>query len=108
RSGGKRHLQFTEAMALKDSTERGTCETARMPSISPTRCNTHVWFRAFWTPLIALVSLLSPATITAASLDPITSKAWEEYIHVAAQRMEQRLGAGKTFLWADEVPDRLT
>jgi len=57
--------------------------------------------------LLPLVSL-APVTISAASLDPITSKAWEEYVHLAAQRMEQRLGAGKTFLWADEAPDRLT
>ena len=94
-------------MTLKDSTERGICETARIRSISPSRCNTCVWFRAFWIPLLPLVSL-APVTISAASLDPITSKAWEEYVHLAAQRMEQRLGAGKTFLWADEAPDRLT
>ena len=78
-----------------------------MPPISLTKCNICVWFRAFWIPLIPVASLLSPVTITAASLDPITSTAWEEYVHVAAQRMEQRLGAGKTFLWADEVPGRL-
>src|ERR1700704_4719485 len=66
-----------------------------------------VWVRVLRIPLLPLVLLLSPSTITAASLDPITSKAWEEYLHSATQRMEQRLGAGKTFLWVDEVPDRL-
>ena len=78
-----------------------------MPALSLTKCNVRVWFRALRIPLLPLVSLFSPATISAASLDPITSKAWEEHVHFAAQRMEQRLGPGNTFLWADEVPDRL-
>ena len=95
-------------MALKDSTHRGICEAAPTPSLRLTKGDTRVSFQAVWILLIPLFSLLSAATITAASLDPITSKAWEQYVRFAAQRMEQRLGAGATFLWVDEVPDRLT
>ena len=95
-------------MAFKDSTDHGICETGRMLSINLTKCNARVWLRTFWIPLIPLVSLLSPTSITAASLDAITARAWEEYVHSAAQRMEQSLSGGKSFLWADEVPDRLT
>ena len=38
-----------------------------------------------------------PATVNAASLEPTTSKAWEEYIDSANMRMEQRLNPGKAF-----------
>ena len=78
-----------------------------MLALSLTNCNARVWFRALRILLLPLISMFSPATITAASLDPITSRAWEEYVHFAAQRMEQRLGPSKTFLWVDEAPDRL-
>ena len=63
-------------------------------------------FREFAHPLI-LLTLLSPATVRAASLEPATSKAWEEYIESANLRMEQRVAPGKPFLWVDEMPDRL-
>ena len=52
-------------------------------------------------------TLLFPAALDAASLEPITLKAWEEYVQSANARMEQRLSPGKTFLWVDEAPDRL-
>jgi hypothetical protein len=63
-------------------------------------------FREFALPLI-LLTLFSPATVRAASLEPATSKAWEEYIESANKRMEQRAAPGKFFLWVDEMPDRL-
>jgi hypothetical protein len=55
---------------------------------------------------ILLITLFFPAAVRPASLEPATSKAWEEYVESANTRMEQRLGPGKTFLWVDEAPDR--
>ena len=57
-------------------------------------------------PLIPLFTVLSLATVNAASLGPATLNAWEEYVESANKRMEQRLGPDKTFLWVDEAPDR--
>jgi len=57
--------------------------------------------------LLILLTLLSASTVRAASLEPATSKAWQEYIESANLRMEQRLVPGKPFLWVDEMPDRL-
>jgi hypothetical protein len=59
-----------------------------------------VWY----TPLIAV---FMPMTISAATLQASTWKAWEQYLEAANLRMEQRLGSGSTFLWAEEEPDRL-
>jgi hypothetical protein len=56
---------------------------------------------------ILLITLLLPAVIHAASLDPDTLKAWEEYVESANGRMEQRLSPGSVFLWVDEEPARL-
>ena len=56
---------------------------------------------------IPMITLLFPVAVDAASLEPITLKAWEEYVQSANARMEQRLSPGKTFLWVDEAPDRL-
>jgi hypothetical protein len=50
--------------------------------------------------------LLSTAA-PAASLQAATSQAWEEYVESAKLRMEQRLSPANSFLWVDEVPDRL-
>jgi len=58
--------------------------------------------------LIPLTALLCPANVIAASLAPETSTAWEQYIAAAKMRMEQRLALGKTFLWVDESPERLS
>ena len=55
---------------------------------------------------ILLITLL-PVVINAASLDPGTLKAWEEYVEYANGRMEQRLSPGSVFLWVDEEPERL-
>ena len=57
--------------------------------------------------LIPMITLLFPVAIDAASLEPITLKAWEEYVQAASAGMEQRLSPGNTFLWVDEAPDRL-
>jgi hypothetical protein len=65
-------------------------------------------FRAFALLLIPLITILSPATINAATLESSTSKAWEDYVGAANMRMEQSLSPGKTFLWVDEAPDRLS
>lgn len=56
-----------------------------------------------------LITLFVPAILNAASLEPPTSKAWEEYIvsATATGRMEQRLAPGTTFLWMDEAPEHL-
>ncbi len=59
-------------------------------------------------PLVLLLTVLVPAILNAASLEPATSKAWEDYIASATGRMEQRLDPGKTFLWMDESPERVT
>jgi hypothetical protein len=56
--------------------------------------------------LIPLIVLLFPARVYPASLDPVTLNAWEEYIHSASLRTEQRQSSGKAFLWMDETPDR--
>lgn len=80
------------------------------PVISAMRVNRCAgWnrFRAYALPMIPLITLCFPATMNAASLAPATSKAWEEYIESESMRMEQRLSPGRTFLWVDEVPDRL-
>jgi len=59
------------------------------------------------THLIPLITLLCPAAVHSASLEPTTLKAWEEYIDSANTRMEQRLSNGIAFLWVDEETDRL-
>jgi len=80
------------------------------PVISDMAATKHdAWarFRAYALPLIPLVTLFLPSMMEGASLEPTTSKAWDEYIEAANFRMEQRLSHGKPFLWVDEVPDRL-
>jgi hypothetical protein len=58
-------------------------------------------------PLIPLITLLFPAAVHAASLEPTTLKAWEGYVDSANTRMEQRLSTGNVFLWVDEETERL-
>jgi hypothetical protein len=53
------------------------------------------------------IAILLPALASAASLEPTTLRAWEEYIQAANTRAEQRLRPDKSFLWVDEAPDRL-
>jgi hypothetical protein len=57
--------------------------------------------------LILLITASFQPPVNAATLEPATSKAWEEYVEFAHARMDQRLIPGKPFLWVDEVPDRL-
>src|SRR6202035_2425896 len=56
---------------------------------------------------ILLITLALPAAVNAASLEPATLKAWEEYVESANGRMEQRLSPGSVFLWVDEDSERL-
>ena len=63
-------------------------------------------FVAYALLLIALTSVVTQAA-NAASLQPTTSKAWEAYVESANKEITQRLSAARTFLWADEEPNRL-
>jgi hypothetical protein len=53
-------------------------------------------------PLFILFITLLPVVIKAASLDPATLKAWDEYVESANSRMEQRLSPGNVFLIGSE------
>ena len=64
------------------------------------------WLRACALPLIPLFTLFFPPKSNAASLEPTTSEAWENYVDSASKRMEQRLLPGNAFLWVDEVPEQ--
>lgn len=57
--------------------------------------------------LVTSLTLFSVAGAYAATLDPITEKAWNAYVDSATQRMDQRLKPGNCFLWVDESPERL-
>ena len=52
-------------------------------------------------------TLLLAVTLNAATLGPTTLKAWDEYAGVRSMEMERRLNPGNSFLWVDEVPERL-
>ena len=56
---------------------------------------------------LTLFTFFTLASASAATLDPATSDAWDEYVQSATQQMQQRLAAGNSFLWVDEAPDRL-
>jgi hypothetical protein len=72
-----------------------------------TNCGAWIGLGALALPTIPLMVMLSPQAANAASLSPITLKAWEDYVDSANARMEQRLKPGSAFLWVDEMPDRL-
>jgi hypothetical protein len=57
--------------------------------------------------LIALAGLLASTRVGAASLEPRTLQAWEQYVKSATTQWEHRARPGQTYLWIDEVPDRL-
>lgn len=57
--------------------------------------------------MIVLGSVLASPRASAASLEPATLRAWEQYVKSAVTQMEQRSRPGQTYLWVDEVPDRL-
>jgi len=55
----------------------------------------------------ACILLLSvPALSNAAELKQNTVTAWDEYVHLADSRMQQRIHGDSQFLWIDEAPDR--
>jgi len=86
----------------------GTCPQNRMKQTTVrTSHKTSRAFCAYGLLFIPMITLLFPPAADAASLEPITLKAWEEYVQSASGRMEQRLRPDKTFLWVDEAPDRL-
>ena len=58
-------------------------------------------------PSIALCTPLFIGGLQAASLEPDTLKAWNEYVESAEKRMAQRLVAANGLLWVDEDPHRL-
>lgn len=99
--------QFVVKSPLANTILSSILSRPQISVIKGMKCNARDWFRSFALPLLPLITLLSPATVNAANLEPATSKAWEEYVHLSALRMEQRLSPGKTFLWVDEVPERL-
>jgi hypothetical protein len=54
----------------------------------------------------AFIALFAPLSARAAHLDPTTTQAWDEFVQSANSEMQSRLQPGRTFLWADEEPDR--
>ena len=46
------------------------------------------------------------AILNAAELKEETLQSWDEYVRSADSHMQERLKAGKHFLWIDEAPDR--
>jgi hypothetical protein len=76
------------------------------PVMSATTSDGRAWLRACALPLIPLFTLFFPPKSVAASLEPTTAEAWENYVDSASRRMEQRILPGNAFLWVDEAPER--
>jgi hypothetical protein len=55
-----------------------------------------------------VIVLSIQVAVRAANLQADTTKAWEQYVDSATRQMQERAGRGKTYLWVDESPDRLT
>ena len=71
---------------------------------SASRSGMHPFLRsAGFTPLFALVLCFSAK---AASLEPATVAAWDEYVRLATLSNGQRASSESGFLWVDEVPGR--
>jgi hypothetical protein len=49
------------------------------------------------------MTLLFPAAVRGARLEPTTSQAWEDYVNPASLRMQPRLSPGQCFLWVDDA-----
>jgi hypothetical protein len=77
------------------------------PVMTANTCDGRSWLRTCALPLIPLFTLFFPPKFNAASLEPTTSEAWENYVDSASKRMEQRLRPGSAFLWVDEAPERV-
>lgn len=62
-----------------------------------------------WSVLLSLafMTFVHPVAMRAGSLDANTLTAWDAYLQLASNRMEQRLTPSQTFLWVDERPDRV-
>src|SRR5580658_3496425 len=58
--------------------------------------------------VIAALAAGAPILLNAGELEPSTLQAWDEYISTVDSRMQARLDAQQPFLWADEVPDRIS
>jgi hypothetical protein len=56
--------------------------------------------------LAGMLLVCAAAMSNAAELKEETLKAWDEYIRAADSHMQERLQAGKHFLWIDEAPGR--
>jgi hypothetical protein len=56
--------------------------------------------------LLLMAMAVFPHQASAASLKPETVAAWEDYVQSVNSALEDRVRAGGTFLWADEVPHR--
>ena len=57
--------------------------------------------------LAALVLLLRAAALSSAELRPETVRAWNAYIAATTRAMQERASGQRSFLWADETPQRL-
>jgi len=65
--------------------------------------------KAFSIPLtMAILAASAPRMLNAIELEPRTVQAWDEYTRTADSRMQARLDGRRTFLWVDEVADRLS
>jgi hypothetical protein len=58
--------------------------------------------------VIAALAAGAPILLNAGELEPSTLQAWDEYISTVDSHMQARLDAQQPFLWADEVPDRIS
>lgn len=71
------------------------------------------WFPFRIPPLVRPAALLLIATVIfpmcagAATLKPETVADWEDYLYTVSSALEHRCRPGGTFLWVDEVPERL-
>ena len=68
------------------------------------RCSASGYAR--WIVGLVCAFTLAGTISQAAELKQEALKSWEEYVRAADSQMQGRLGAGGTFLWVDEVPDR--
>jgi hypothetical protein len=102
-------MRRTTIHAQSDESDDSNCNIhdGTTPALDSAKYDGWARFRELALTLIPFITLLSPATVRAASLEPATSKAWEEYVESANKRMEQHLAPGRPFLWMDEAPDRL-
>lgn len=57
--------------------------------------------------LVAWLCFAELGLVRAATLEPATCSAWDDYVDSALSQMQQRLAPGASFLWIDEAPERL-